>query len=50
VAGPDPTLRYDEPALLKRLSAAGARARSLFAAACAERLFGHPQEAAWAAR
>ncbi len=39
MAGADSTLRYDEPALLERLTAAPARARALFAAACAERLF-----------
>ena len=34
------TLRYDEPALLERLTAGPARARALFAASCAERVFG----------
>ena len=34
------TLRYDEPVLLDRLAGASARARALFAAMNAERLFG----------
>ena len=33
-------LRYDEPTLLDRLNGASARARALFAALAAERLFG----------